>query len=205
MLIEHLGAGAREWLAAPHPATTQLTPDAVSRRTGSAVSVPPLLARGDRPEIFVEPVECDGRPVILFGAGHVGRAIAERAHGLPFHIAWYDCRAEAAETPGVMLADPDAMVACAGTAPAGTAILVLTHDHGLDYRLTAAALTGGADFVGLIGSATKRARFLSRLAADSIAADRLTCPIGLPGVIGKEPGAIAVAVLAQLLSLRNQA
>ena len=142
---------------------------------------------------------------VLVGAGHVGRAIAERAHGLPFHIAWYDCRAEAAETPGVMLADPEAMIACAGSARIEAAILILTHDHGLDYRLTAAALGGEAGFVGLIGSATKRARFLSRLAADGISADRLTCPIGLPGVIGKEPGAIAIAVLAQLLSLRNPA
>ena len=66
-------------------------------------------------------------------------------------------------------------------------------------------LTGAAGFVGLSGSATKRARILSRLAADGISADRLTCPIGLPGVIGKEPGAIAIAVLAQLLSLRNPA
>ena len=196
LLIEHLGAGAREWLAAPLPTRTLLTRDAVSRSPATAASAPPLLARGERPETFDEPVECEGRPVILFGAGHVGRAIAERAHGLPFHIAWYDCRAEAAETPGVMLADPEAMIACAGSARIEAAILILTHDHGLG---------GEAGFVGLIGSATKRARFLSRLAADGISADRLTCPIGLPGVIGKEPGAIAIAVLAQLLSLRNPA
>ena len=76
-----------------------------------------MAARGPLPEAgarFVEPVESDRLPVCLFGAGHVGRAIAARAAGLPLHLAWYDSRPEAAETPGVVLADEDAMVACAG-------------------------------------------------------------------------------------------
>ena len=84
-------------------------------------------------------------------------------------------------------------------------MVILTHDHGLDYRLTAAALGSRARFVGLIGSQTKRARFLSRLAADGVDAARLTCPIGLPGINGKEPEVIAIATLAQLLMLRNAA
>jgi xanthine dehydrogenase accessory factor len=138
----------------------------------------------------------------MFGAGHVGRAIAERAGGLPLHIAWFDTRSEAAETPGVMLSTEDEMVACAAQAPAGTAVVILTHDHALDYRLTAAALTSGAPFVGLIGSLTKRARFLSRLEKDGIDSTRLTCPIGIPGIVGKEPEVIAIATLAQLLTLR---
>jgi xanthine dehydrogenase accessory factor len=139
----------------------------------------------------------------MFGAGHVGRAIAARAQGLPLHVAWHDSRPEAAETAGVVLADEAAMVACAGQAPEGSAVVILTHDHALDYRLTAAALGGRARFVGLIGSRTKRARFLSRLAADGVDAARLTCPIGLPGIHGKEPEVIAIATLAQLLTLRS--
>ena len=79
----------------------------------------------------------------------------------------------------------------------------MTHDHGLDYRLVAAALGGRARFVGLIGSKTKRARFLSRLAADGVDSSRLTCPIGLPGIEGREPEVIAIALLAQLLMLRT--
>ncbi len=85
-------------------------------------------------------------------------------------------------------------------------VLILTHDHALDFRLTVAALQGRARFVGLIGSATKRARFLSRLAKEGLgeaARERMVCPIGLEGVVGKEPAVIAVAVLAQLLSLRT--
>ncbi|MES2442373.1 MAG: xanthine dehydrogenase accessory protein XdhC [Pseudomonadota bacterium] len=167
-----------------------------------------VAARGPLPTsgaTFIEPVEADTLPLYLFGAGHVGRAIAAHATGLPIHLAWFDTRPAEAETPGVMLADPDAMTACAGEAPEGSAVAILTHDHALDYRLAAAALTSRATFVGLIGSQTKRARFLSRLAKDGIDATRLTCPIGLPGIIGKEPEVIAIATLAQLLTLRPAA
>jgi xanthine dehydrogenase accessory factor len=160
----------------------------------------PLPVSGAR---FIEPAETDLLPVTMFGAGHVGRAIAARAAGLPLHFAWHDSRPEAAETAGVVLADEAAMVACAGQAPECAAVVILTHDHGLDYRLTAAALGGRARFVGLIGSRTKRARFLSRLAAEGVDAARLTCPIGLPGISGKEPEVIAIATLAQLLALRS--
>lgn len=165
-----------------------------------------LAARGPFPSVgarFLEPVESDSLPVLLFGAGHVGRAIAARADGLPLHIAWHDGRPEMAETPGVVLADEDEMVAGAAGAPEDAAVVILTHDHGLDYRLTAAALRGRARFVGLIGSKTKRARFLKRLAAEGVDSSRLTCPIGLPGIEGREPEVIAIAVLAQLLRLRN--
>lgn len=174
------------------------------RRTSSEARPVTLPARGPRPEegeTFVEPDEGDRRPVLMFGAGHVGKAIAARAQGLPLHFGWYDSRPEAAETSGVMLADEAAMIACAGSADSETAVVILTHDHGLDYRLTAAALASDARFVGLIGSETKRARFLSRLAKDGIDHSRLTCPIGLPDLKGKEPETIAIATLAQLLML----
>jgi xanthine dehydrogenase accessory factor len=163
-----------------------------------------VAARGPLPGAgteFLEPVETTGTPLTLFGAGHVGRAIASRLPGLPFHLAWFDNRPDMAETPGVMLETEEAMIACANTAAPDAAILILTHDHAFDYRLTAAALSGKAGFVGLIGSQTKRARFVSRLQADGVDPSRLTCPIGLPGITGKEPGVIAVATLAQLLTI----
>ncbi|HMG47977.1 MAG TPA: xanthine dehydrogenase accessory protein XdhC [Allosphingosinicella sp.] len=162
----------------------------------------PLPVSGAR---FVEAAETDMLPVYMFGAGHVGRAIAARAAGLPLHFAWHDSRPEAAETSGVVLADEESMVACAGSAGGDAAVVILTHDHGLDYRLTAAALASPARFVGLIGSRTKRARFLSRLEKDGVDHARLTCPIGLPGIPGKEPEVIAIATLAQLLMLKNSA
>ena len=182
--------------------------DRVLRSALADQAAPPaaVTARGPVPSAgarFLEPVEADGFPLYLFGAGHVGRAIAARLAGLPVALAWYDSRPEMAETPCVVLADEAAMAAHAAAAPDKAAIVVMTHDHGLDYRVTAAALGGRARFVGLIGSQTKRARFLSRLAADGVDAGRLTCPIGLPGIAGREPEVIAIATLAQLLMLRN--
>ncbi|HEX8263605.1 MAG TPA: xanthine dehydrogenase accessory protein XdhC [Allosphingosinicella sp.] len=175
-------------------------PGAGSLRRGAIAARGPLPTAGAH---FIEPVESDSLLVLLFGAGHVGRAIAARADGLPLRIAWHDSRAEMAETPGVVLADEAAMAAAAAQAPEGSAVVIMTHDHGLDYRLVAAALGGRAAFVGLIGSKTKRARFLKRLAADGVDAGRLTCPIGLPGISGREPEVIAIATLAQLLMLRS--
>jgi xanthine dehydrogenase accessory factor len=183
----------------PVSGRSQLDPDL---RRGSIVARGPLPDSGTK---FLEPVETHGTPLILFGAGHVGRAIADRSPGLPLHLAWFDSRNEAADYPGVMQAEEDAMVDCARAAPTDAAILIVTHDHALDYRLTAAALAGTAAYVGLIGSATKRARFLSRLSNEGIDASRLTCPIGLPGVTGKEPAVIAIAALAQILSLARHA
>lgn len=169
-------------------------------RRGAVEARGPLPTAGAR---FLEPVESDSLPVYLFGAGHVGRAIVARAASVPLHIGWYDSRAEMAETPGVVLADEAEMVAGAAGAADEAAVVIMTHDHALDYRLTAAALGGRARFVGLIGSQTKRGRFLSRLAAEGVDATRLTCPIGLPGISGREPEVIAIATLAQLLMLRS--
>jgi xanthine dehydrogenase accessory factor len=169
-------------------------------RRGTVSARGPLPTSGAR---IVEPVESASLPVHLFGGGHVGRAIVARAAGLPLHLACYDSRAEMAETPGVVHAGEEQMVAQAADASADCAIVIMTHDHGLDYRLAAAALAGPAHFVGLIGSKTKRARFHSRLAADGVDPARLTCPIGLPGIGGREPDVIAIATLAQLLMLRD--
>ena len=80
---------------------------------------------------------------------------------------------------------------------------MLTHSHDLDLRITEAILRrGDFGYLGLIGSKTKRARFIHRFEQRGIAAEaiaRMTCPIGVPGIAGKEPEVIAVAVVAQLL------
>jgi len=207
LLVERLEADAGGWMEAferGDAVVARLDANAVVRETFPGLRRGRLIARGPLLEAgteFLEPVETAGTPLILFGAGHVGRAIASRLPGLPFHFAWFDNRPDMAETPGVMLETEDAMVACAKAAAPDAAVLILTHDHALDYRLSAAALSGKAAFIGLIGSRTKRARFVSRLEAEGIDHDRLTCPIGLPGIIGKEPGVIAVATLAQLLTI----
>jgi xanthine dehydrogenase accessory factor len=212
LIVERLDPVTSGWLARAAPGAIlahRFAAGAIARTIVERVTPTPPAARGDRPgpgALIVERLDPPGRPLFLLGAGHVGRAIAARLPGLPLALRWFDTRPEMAEQPGVALVAASDIEACVGEAPADAAILILTHDHGLDYRLTAAALRGEAAFIGLIGSATKRARFLSRLEKDGFdarARARLTCPIGLPDIAGKEPEVIAIAVLAQLITLRQ--
>lgn len=143
----------------------------------------------------------------LYGAGHVGRAIVRALADIDCRVQWIDER-EDTFPPGPL--PPQVERVCAEpaeaevhAAPPGAFVLVLTHSHALDYRITEAVLRrGDFGFLGLIGSATKRARFLHRLEARGVPAAaraRLTCPIGVPGIAGKQPAVIAAAVVAQLL------
>ena len=213
LLIEHLDPEGLDWL---HDAQvgrmleTSLGEERVTRRIHDRETATRQSARGERPGAgtrIIEPVGERPRPFYLFGAGHVGQAIARHATGLPLQLAWFDTRPELEGIDGVTVVAPEDIAHCIEEAPAHAAIAILTHDHPLDYHLTLTAL--GRDpvaFVGLIGSSTKIARFRSRLKADGIGDEdiaRLTAPIGVPGVKGKEPDVIAIAVLAQLLQLRG--
>lgn len=212
LMIEHVDPEMWDWtreFVERRPVGTyfydgETAPERFPAATIEAGVTPPLPPRAEKPRkgtIFIEPDDRRrDRPLLLFGAGHIGVAIADRLPRLPFRLAWFDSRPNR-NFPGVSMQDEDAQVALAGEAETGAAVLIFTHDHGLDYRLTAAALRSQASFVGLIGSATKRARFLSRLRDEGIDAGRLTCPIGIPGITGKQPDVIAIAVIAQLLLL----
>jgi len=145
---------------------------------------------------------------VIFGAGHVGQAVARAFAPLPFDLEWLasreDLRPEAGGTQATILSEDD-LEACIEAAPAATLFAIFTHSHDLDYRLARAVLAR-RDFayLGLIGSRTKRARFDSRLRADGFGdADlaRLTCPIGIPTLKSKAPAVIAVALAAELLQL----
>jgi len=214
LLIEHIDPAALDWLHDAEPGRmleTVLHDGTISRVVFERETATRQSARGDRPDVgarLVEPVGERPRPVYLFGAGHVGQAIARHMTGLPLQLAWFDTRPETAAIDGVTVMPEEEIAHCIEEAPADAAIAILTHDHPLDYHLTLAALSRDpVAFVGLIGSSTKIARFRSRLKADGIeeeALARLTTPIGVPGVVGKEPDVIAIAVLAQLLQLRGQ-
>jgi xanthine dehydrogenase accessory factor len=148
-------------------------------------------------------------PLLLFGAGHVGRALVLALAPLPFRIRWIDSRDDAfpahipAHVTPVFSRDPSAEVAAA---PENAFLLVMTHAHALDLDITAAGLLRPFPYVGLIGSATKRARFERRLAELGVAPARirsLVCPIGVERISGKEPAVIAAATVAQLLQVRE--
>ena len=164
-------------------------------------------------KVLLEPLAV--RPVVaLFGVGHVGYELARILSRLPVQLLLVDSRAE--QLDRVRLADVIDGAAEVGIyhtllgeqvleqLPRGAHVVIMTHDHAEDYALCDAALRlnqplGG---IGLIGSSAKWTRFQAQLAAaghrpEAIA--RITCPIGQPGIAGKDPAVIAVAVAAALL------
>ncbi|MGJ3264191.1 MAG: xanthine dehydrogenase accessory protein XdhC [Salinarimonas sp.] len=182
---------------------------------GPAGRRPPLRGGVEAADASVAWIEETGpapTPLLLFGAGHVGRALVLASAPLPFCVRWVDGRADAfpahvpANATAIHTDEPGREIA---DAPPGAFVLVMTHSHPLDMALTAAAL-GRADlpFVGLIGSATKRARFERRFREIGLPETRiaaLACPIGLPGIRAKDPASIAAATAAQLLQARERA
>lgn len=198
--IAHARAGRREdWAVALGPSLGQCCGGALTLAF-APLDAAVLAAWPEPPPRF---------QLQLYGAGHVGRAIVQALHDIDGRVVWLDEReAEFPAGPlpahvGRLCAEP--LEAEVASAPPGAFHLVLTHSHDLDLRLVEAILKrGDFGFLGLIGSASKRARFLSRLGQRGIAPERLarlTCPIGLPGIAGKEPAVIAASVVAQLLSL----
>jgi xanthine dehydrogenase accessory factor len=158
----------------------------------------PKPGEGDQ---LIERIDAAKPSLLLFGAGHVGKAIAQAFAPLPFAVDHRDSREEAGG-PGVAVQEETGLVTAAACAGPDDFVLILTHNHDLDYRLTRAALAARPRYLGLIGSATKRARFERRLKDDGFSdADLafLTCPIGIPGLKSKAPEIIAVAVAADLL------
>ena len=149
-------------------------------------------------------------PVALFGAGHVGQALVRVLAPLPFQVTWIDSRADLLFETGLAgiaceHSDPP-HAAVAGLAPQSR-VLIMSFSHAEDFDVVAACLRRQREqadlpFIGLIGSQTKWATFHRRLLARGFTSQELaqvTCPIGLPGITGKEPEVIAVAVAAQLL------
>lgn len=143
--------------------------------------------------------------VYVMGAGHVGRALADQFQHLPVRCILIDSRADeialcTANVETRLSALPEADIR---TAPRGSAFIVLTHDHGLDFLLTSAALErGDAAYVGMIGSATKRVKFRNwaHSQCDGQSIETLICPIGASGSRDKRPGVIAAFVVAEVIA-----
>lgn len=158
-----------------------------------------LIAAREKAETMARP------PVLIFGAGHTGRALAKALAPLPFAVSLIDDRDDVmsglpAAVTCIRMADP---VDAVSNAPEAAAFVVLSHSHALDYRLAEAALSrGDAAYVGMIGSATKRARFEAsflRAGGRRETLARLTCPIGAEDVDDKRPEVIAALTAAELV------
>jgi xanthine dehydrogenase accessory factor len=143
----------------------------------------------------------------LYGAGHIARALVLATAPLPVQVTWWDERQNA--FPALT---PENVSCRHGTFEVGEdldAILVMTHSHSLDFEIVDEALRQpNISFVGLIGSETKRARFVNRLKAKGHgdeALQRLHCPIGVFGLVSKEPAIIAASVAVQVLQWQEAA
>lgn len=155
--------------------------------------------------LLVEPYFSAAKHVAVFGAGHVGSALVHVLQTLDLKLRWIDGRQGLfprglpATVQTIESAAPERE---ALALPEGSYYLVMTHDHALDYQICRAVMArGDAAYLGLIGSKTKRRRFVKRLAEEGLnAEDELVCPIGIRGIDGKAPAEIAVAVAAELLT-----
>lgn len=212
-----IGGGHLEWQAIAH-ARAQLAAGIDAARD-EAIALGPTLGQCCGGTLTLRsqrltPALLDGWPepaarfaLQLYGAGHVGRAIVRLLEVIDCRVQWVDEReSEFPTTPAAVHVERvciEPVEAEVANAAPGAFYLVLTHSHALDLRITEAILRrGDFGYLGLIGSRTKRARFVHRLEARGIApaaVARMTCPIGVPGISGKEPEVIAVAVVAQLL------
>ena len=159
---------------------------------------------------LVQRLRTRGTPVALFGGGHVGQALVRVLQTLPFEVRWVDSRDEIFphEVPAhVQCEHSDPVQAAVSDLAPGSRVLIMSFSHAEDLDIVQACLKrqrlrGDLAFIGLIGSKTKWATFRHRLRERGFSdqeCDQVTCPIGVPGITGKEPEVIAVAVAAQLL------
>lgn len=213
-----IGGGTLEWKAM---AEAQRLLRSGGRRSVVSYALGPDLGQccGGRVEIVTEiadqPLLADAggepenaRTLYLFGAGHVGRALVLVLAQTQFKVVWCDPRPAAfpGAVPGnvTLRADAD-MPAVLAEAPKGAIVLVMSHSHALDLAIVDASLRHPAvAATGLIGSATKRARFERRLREAGVDGERvgqLICPIGIGGIRSKRPEAIAISTAAQIIAL----
>jgi xanthine dehydrogenase accessory factor len=151
-------------------------------------------------------------PLALFGGGHVGKALVNVLATLPFRVTWVDSRDEIfpKQVPANVFPEhSDPVHAAVTDLVPGSRVLIMSFSHAQDLDILAACLKRRRErddlpYIGLIGSKTKWATFRHRLERRGFLESELaqvTCPIGLPGITGKEPEIIAVSVAAQLLQL----
>jgi xanthine dehydrogenase accessory factor len=160
---------------------------------------------------YIEPMPALGFEVVLFGAGHVGKALAAVLTMLPCAVTWVDSRRDQfpeQPAPNVRVEIAKRPETTVHDCPAGAFYLVMTHSHQLDFDICERILARG-DFAycGMIGSTSKRRaceKQLKRRGITEAMLDRLICPIGVPGIAGKRPAEIAVAVAAELLQVQGE-
>jgi len=166
---------------------------------------------GGQVELLFEAFYPPANNLVIYGAGHIAKALVPVLQQLPCRTHWLDSRAELFpdEIPDncqkIISTD---LVASVEELPADSYILIMTHNHQLDQQLCEAILKRGQySFIGLIGSATKWKKFKLRLARKGFSQQQINdicCPIGIPGIKGKLPMEIAVSVSAQFIAFYSR-
>ncbi|GLT19413.1 xanthine dehydrogenase accessory protein XdhC [Vibrio zhanjiangensis] len=196
--LEHLATRiAREMLSSGNP-SPRLERFNLGARLGQCC--------GGAVTLSFEPIGFNSKHLTIFGAGHVAQALVHIVSTLPFRTTWIDQREDIfpdsipSKVTKLISDDPLSDVTCQ---PAGSYYLVMTHNHQLDFELTRAILDrGDSQYLGVIGSQSKRKRFEMRLAQRDYSQKQintLICPIGLPNVNGKHPAEIAVSIAGELI------
>jgi len=149
--------------------------------------------------------------IMLFGAGHVGTALAGILAQLPCRLHWVDSRPEqfpddlSINTQKIVIEQPLEAITLM---PANSYFIVMSHQHPLDFALTEAILKrGDAAYVGLIGSDTKWQRFKLRFEHRQYNSDfyqSVRCPVGLSAVPGKLPIEVAVSIAGEIIAEYQQ-
>lgn len=167
------------------------------------------MDEGSAETLIIEHQKQDARlpEAYVFGAGHVGKALAQALSPLPLNTVLVETRkdeldAAMADVDKQLVAMPESLIEKAGR---GSAYVVLTHDHALDFLIVQTALARkDAAYVGMIGSKTKRASFASWYIKEAggkpVDLDRLICPIGGSTVRDKRPEVIAAFAAAEIMS-----
>ena len=134
-----------------------------------------------------------GFPMVLYGLGHVGSAIATIMSTIPHPLMTFDDRVEL----GAAYSDLSSLM---GSIPPKAYHLVMTYSHETDFEICRTLIEQDVlGCIGLIGSKSKKARFKNRLKNLGLGPDRINCPIGIVGILGKEPSVIAVSAVAEFL------
>ncbi|MEM6987716.1 MAG: xanthine dehydrogenase accessory protein XdhC [Pseudomonadota bacterium] len=211
LLFERLNPADRAWLETVVDNTTggsliSACDDQARTKRWTEAPYATALHQGASGIDLVHPVEPGAFDVLLFGAGHVGQAVARLFDALPARVHQVDTREGYAADGVDIVSHPESVLR---EARPGTLVLVMTHDHALDYRITECALeTEQVAWVGLIGSNSKRAQLQRRMArrlGKAVAEarlDRLACPIG-PSIDSRAPAEMAAIIVAECLVARD--
>ncbi len=199
-----------------HKATQIAQQLITDRQSGQKIEHFPLSAKlgqccGGSTSVLFETFINTNINVVMFGAGHVGHAIAPMLAGLPVNLHWVDERSDlfpahtARNTHHIVSEVPSDEVA---SMPPSSYYIILTHNHQRDFDITSAILKrGDAAYIGLIGSDTKWKRFKQRFSHRGFNYQQIasiTCPVGLSNVPGKLPMEVAVSIVGEVINLYQQ-